>query len=413
MAGGEGRRRVFPALAALILASGALSIPPPAFGQTPPPATPPKSAEPPPAYDQDLPSLWGTNLNLAGLPSAPVRGGDAIFVNAGGIVCLEAETGKLRWRVEGETTDAVPEPPVWIDDPTAPLLAVTTGRGQLLILKAADGLMAWKAEETLRTSQAPACAGDTLYAIDLGGGITAIDPKSGEKRWSRPGAEGPVLQPVTFAPDEALGYAVIGTRLYAFDPKTGADVWLVNLGVKPVSRPVFADGAVYLLLADGKLMAFDADPREAKDEGIADEKPDLIDRLWTVTATAPWESFRDPNPRVVPALVGETIVVGAESGRLHAIARSDGHEVWRSLTDYLGGPHTPILWRDHLLLSGTGSVSLVDSRNGRRLARATLPDVPSVQFLAVEGDTLFATERLIDAKAVRLDLGPLGPFLPK
>lgn len=377
------------------------------------PAPPPKPADPPPAFDEDLPSTWDVDLSLPGLPSLPTRGGDVVFVNGGDIVCLDAATGNLRWRVAGQTSDLVPEPPVWIADEKEPRVAVTTGDGRLLVLKAADGTVAWKAEDGARYSQAPTLGGGLLYAIDTTGAINALDPCTGEKKWTRGGVEGSVLQPVTLSPGGNSAFAVVGTKLYAFDPKTGADVWLVNLGVRPVSRPVLAGDAVFILLADGKLMAFDADPRDGKDEGIADEKPEILDRVWTVTAMAPWTAFRDREPRVVPAIIGEQIIVGEESGRIHGLACSDGHEIWKSPIEYLGGPHTPLVWRGHLLLSGQGSLSLVDSRSGKRLARATLPDLPSLQFLTLEGDRLFVTERLIDARATLLDLGPLVPFIPK
>jgi outer membrane protein assembly factor BamB len=124
--------------------------------------------------------------------------------------------------------------------------------GGLFCLDAADGSVRW--ESSVRTVHQPAAVGDdACYAVDDEGALHAVALADGEVLWSRRGVstnhasryEQPVL---------ADGRVVVGRwggPLTAYDPATGETAWTAGPDDERHHVPVVGDDGVYAVTREG------------------------------------------------------------------------------------------------------------------------------------------------------------------
>ncbi|QIF00709.1 PQQ-binding-like beta-propeller repeat protein [Roseimicrobium sp. ORNL1] len=175
------------------------------------------------AVDAEKGSLvWKTELKPAGAGSSPLVNDDKVYVMAGGLMCVEAATGKSLWTskdVKGDTA--------------SPIL--------------------WKTSD-----------GKTTLVCNANKGLIGLDPTTGEKRWEVEGGgqSSPVIEGdhlVIFS-----GTQDVGLRCYLAQkdaaPKTLWSHWWMSR--RYTGSPIIHEGHVYLMcggkhqcvsLADGKV----------------------------------------------------------------------------------------------------------------------------------------------------------------
>jgi outer membrane protein assembly factor BamB len=151
--------------------------------------------------------------------------------DSGGLVAVDADTGRERWRFRFPARDGDPRGSYWAGG-----LALT---GDLAIGAASDG---------------------TIWAVDL---------RTGAHRWSIPPLEGPFSGIITRVPNDLRGLAatndlvIVGSLtgyLTAYDLATQREVWRVErgwLGSLAWSTYTVADGVVYVPWWSGFLLAID------------------------------------------------------------------------------------------------------------------------------------------------------------
>lgn len=212
---------------------------------------------------------WSSGHGFA----APVIAGDTIFfslyISDGYLFALDRETGKDRWRIKAQ----------------------------------GDAL------------SSPAVAGGAVYFGTGSGTFIALDAATGRERWrlTRRGRGGHVAPPVVydgvvyFSVTEVFGSASRRPegKIYAFDARTGQDVWEFKARASMTS-PAVADDTLYAGGDDGRLRA-----------------------LGAKTGREKW-NFKTDKEADSPALMDGTVFFGDGEGRLYAVGGADGKLKWKS-----------------------------------------------------------------------------------
>lgn len=206
--------------------------------------------------------LWEVNLAAGsenmGLNAGPVVDGGRVYVssNRGQIVALDAADGHTLWQA-GTGGNGVMN-----NDPSVDggRVFVTTWNEccgnaprQLHAYDAASGAELWAREVEVSNMQHPALVlGKNVVVGNDAGSVKAYDAASGKLRWSR--AMGPLLDG-PLAGQGAAVYLRAGTSVTALDAKTGATLWSRTLpkGYGGISNLAWANGLVYLVGQDAGL----------------------------------------------------------------------------------------------------------------------------------------------------------------
>ncbi len=228
----------------------------------------------------------------------------------------------------------------------------------------------------------PIVVGDSAYAMDAYGEVTAVEVERGRRRWSidtRPEKDSTGALGGGCAFDDGTLYVVTGlAQAMAVDPANGEVRWRVALPAPARGAPTVAGGKLYVPTVDNQLMALSA----------ADGS-----RQWAYRGQAvPAMALGLP----APAVEGEVVVAGFGSGELAALRAGDGRLIWgETLTSVRGGGFSdiaaitalPVIDRGRVVAAGLGGLLIaLDLRSGRRLweREVTVGETPWVA-----GEALF------------------------
>ncbi len=209
--------------------------------------------------------LWQKNLG-APVRAAPTATGDRLFVVTvqGRFFCLSGADGAELWAVRGLPQQAS------LMTSTSPavdgdIVVVPYPSGDLMALKVSDGTPVWS--ENLARARAtsqmasmsdaarPAIDGGTVFAVGHSGRMIATNSKTGERLWSInvPGIQGP------WVAGDTVYVVDTGGRVMALDRRDGKTRWTANLPEsKNWSGPVLAGGTLWLASNKGRLIGVDA-----------------------------------------------------------------------------------------------------------------------------------------------------------
>ena len=224
--------------------------------------------------------LWRQRLG-APAHGAPTAGQGAVYLvtRDGRAWALDAANGRIRWQIEGAqdvsgvfggAAPALREGEVVFPLPSAQLLGAYAKGGAELWRASIGGARVGRAwAMTSDVSADPLISGSQVVAGSPSGRMAAFDLRSGEARWRlREGAMGPFW--------EAGGSLFVVTdesRLMRIDSRRGRRIWAVDLPrFMPARRPgkeraihahygpVLAGGRLWVASSDAHLRAFD--PRD-------------------------------------------------------------------------------------------------------------------------------------------------------
>ena len=222
--------------------------------------------------------LWSQRLGASATGAPSYRDG-LVYVTSGDETgwAVEAGDGRVRWSAEGvgdvNNVAGAPAPAVGDD-----LAIFSYGDGSVTASFRQGGLRRWSADIAgRRTGVAlagiddltgdPVIAGDRVYAGSHSGRMVALALASGERLWTAPiGALGPA-----WPAGEAVFLVSDRNALVRLDAATGDQVWEVQLpGWEPERRPnrrrdrafanhgpILAGGRLVVASSDGALRAFD------------------------------------------------------------------------------------------------------------------------------------------------------------
>jgi outer membrane protein assembly factor BamB len=220
---------------------------------------------------------WTFTADAPITSSAAIADGNCYFTtNANTIYALKTSDGSLQWKKA--TGPDLPFDALagfhmsqdWDYWTSSPLVLdhriyVGSGDGKIYALDAKNGDVAWSYATTGRVRSSPASDGHTIFAGSFDGQMAALDARSGKLSWTFHTLGTPVFPAGSIQSSPAVkdGLVFFGARdfnLYALDAKTGREVWHQSVKNSWVpSTPAVADGRVYAGSADGRaLFAFES-----------------------------------------------------------------------------------------------------------------------------------------------------------
>jgi outer membrane protein assembly factor BamB len=239
-----------------------------------------------------------------------------------------------------------------------------------------------------RLTSQPIVVGDTVFATDAFGYVTALDAARGARRWQtdtrprrdRDGALGGAL---AFA-DGTLYVATGLAEVMALDPATGEIRWRAPLPTPARGGMAVAGDRILVPTVENHMVGL------ARDDGR---------RIWTYRA-APVQAL--PLGLPAPAIEGDVAVAGFASGEIVALRLADGRPQWsESLGGGRGGGVSiselgaitalPVIDRGRVFAIGmAGAATSLDLRSGRRVWER---EVGGTLTPYAAGDWLFALSR--------------------
>ncbi|MGK2913894.1 MAG: outer membrane protein assembly factor BamB [Porticoccaceae bacterium] len=163
-------------------------------------------------------------------------------------------------------------------------------------------------EDSYLASLSPVLVGDTLYAATNDGTVTALDVANGDKKWKTE-----LDIPLSGGVGAGGGLVLVGSgegELIALAADTGEERWRVKLSSEIVSPPGAEKSIVAALTLDSKLYGL---------------SPANGETLWRYDGETPVLSLRTI---ATPVVTDSMVIVGLSSGKLVALAASDGSALW-------------------------------------------------------------------------------------
>lgn len=212
--------------------------------------------------------LWRNDVTNRDLPATPIDGvaiGDAsLYVNRadGAVLALDMATGAERWSVDVEKPQRGAP---FVDGDT---VYISTGfdGAVILALDTASGDERWRFEQPVNPVTGPVVAEGLLSVGFVDGDVVTLDPATGEERWRALGGvmgDGDLEAPSPGLPLIANGVLYVsgngfaGAHTVALDAATGANLWTAATGNFSASAPAL-DGNVLLVGSDsGDLLGLD------------------------------------------------------------------------------------------------------------------------------------------------------------
>ncbi|WP_329099787.1 serine/threonine-protein kinase [Streptomyces sp. NBC_01439] len=251
---------------------------------------------------------------LPGVTQVVTAGGQVLLLGpTGSVTALDAATGTPRWTQQIGGAGAE-----WwggTDEPGAPggLYVATpgsdSGSTQLAAVDPSNGTVRWQLRTAGRLRPVGVAQGG-LYLLDLDassrtGAVVRAD-------LAGHGVQRVQLTAPVYDAEPAVGQDgtvyLFGTSGTLVAVGAAKEQWRLETGVAVASRPVFADGRVFLMTPDGRLLAFDA----ANGRAAGQTKPRMADTSAKYTSTLP-----------APAVGGGRVFTGAPDGSVFAVAAGD------------------------------------------------------------------------------------------
>lgn len=204
---------------------------------------------------------------MGGAAPAVARGIVAAPYSSGEVYTLKASDGRYLWHDALSSIGAV-DPYVNINDiVAAPVIAdgvlyVANTSGQMAALDLERGREIWRRDYSARST--PVVAGNAVYVLTTGNQLLGLHRKTGRVKWVMSLGKASVeddKKPVSW-----FGPVLAGGRLLAISsdgfaasvsPVDGSKIALRKLAKGASVPPVVADGMLYFLTDEGKLLAYD------------------------------------------------------------------------------------------------------------------------------------------------------------
>lgn len=278
----------------------------------------------------------------------------------GKVYAVGRADGKVIWNVDLETAIAggVGVGPEHV--------AVTTERGEVVMLQAVDGAEMWRQQLSSETLSPVQMNTELAVAQLQNGKLVAMDLNTGERRWAYDSQIPRLTLRGTSAPIVASNVTIAGFangKLIAVRNDTGLELWQRRITVAEGktelerlididARPLYIDGVIYIVSYQGKLVAVSAadaqvlwSQKASSYQSLAagfgnvyvSEENGFIQAFDQRSSASVWrQSALEYRQVTAPAALGNTVVVGDFEGYLHFMSQVDGHFVARHQVDSAG-----------------------------------------------------------------------------
>jgi outer membrane protein assembly factor BamB len=245
-------------------------------------------------------TIWSTATGSQIVGSSPLVAGGVVYIGSldTKLYAMEAATGNINWSYP--TGSGISSSPAEGNG----IVYVGSSDDYLYALDASSGVLVWKQLLNTAIESSPVVVDGTVYAAAGDGNVFALQAATGQVIWEVATATGLESSPVV-----AAGLVFVAAdKLYAFDTKTGHQVWSAEDGSASggsLSSPAFAEGVIYVGSYDNNLYAFNAATGE---------------QLWH----APTGGLVNSSPVVANGVV----YVGSDDGNLYAFSAATGQRLW-------------------------------------------------------------------------------------
>ncbi|WP_423987739.1 PQQ-binding-like beta-propeller repeat protein [Haladaptatus sp.] len=259
--------------------------------------------------------------------------GENVYLQNNALRALDTETGKKRWREEGDTPPVSANGMVYETDWSA------------VVVYSPDGTQQWRSECDGGITTVPAVTDDRVV-VGGDGWVTAFDATTGVHVWTSTGDCGGLGSVDMVAVHDETAFALVNGRVVALD--ADGEQWSTGDGV----RAVAVDDAVYTGTDCNEVVAYDFDGTElwrvtledgdtvtslVPDDGLYAVTSDVTStgtdsRDWLVSlddGSVSWTfhpKFLPFGSLCEPVVGDETVYVGASDRRVYALSASDGAE---------------------------------------------------------------------------------------
>lgn len=236
-------------------------------------------------------------------------------------------------------------------------LFVTTGRGKVFALNAADGKVVWQQAIDIPLRAAPKVAQGKVYVLSVDNQMFALDAATGKQIWNQRGMNENAGFLASISPAVSDTMVVVpysSGEIHALDTQSGQDLWNDSL-LRPHRTsatsifsgiggdPVIKDGIVYAAGSDGFAAAFDLQ------NGRVGWQQDIssLNTLW---------------------VAGDFIYMISNNQEIACLYRADGRVKWVKQLQRYGNEdsHTdPYFWQGPVMVGGR---LLVADTHGEMLA---------------------------------------------
>jgi eukaryotic-like serine/threonine-protein kinase len=315
---------------------------------------------------------WARQLG-APVSSTPAVANGFVYAqsHAGRIVALRAASGATVW--ERRTGPDAPLPwghesgDLYASSPTiaGATVLIGGGDGALRALDARTGREKWRLVTRGRVRATPAVHAGRVFVASFDGDAYAADLATGKQLW-RFETEGHGLDSGKFgydrrsvqsSPAVANGVVTFGSRdghFYGVDESSGTQRWRLHDTVWWINAsPAMENGRAYATSSDGR----------------------YVEAVEAATGKAAWTFDAGANFFGSVALAGDVAFAGDFQGRLHALDKATGKELWRFSAEGSRIVTSPAVAGDRIYYgSDDGSVFALNLVHGAALKRAVFWD---------------------------------------
>ena len=308
----------------------------------------------------------------------PAVDGDMVFIaNPGGrVVALDLQSGRLRWskdlnvRISGGVGTG------------AGLVMVGSLNGRVVALNRKDGSESWRATVSSEVMAPPVANGGIVVVRTIDGAVTGLSTTKGEVKW-RVTHEVPSLTlrgsgpPLIYQGVAVAGFA--DGKLAAIRMSNGAVLWQV-----PVSHPSGTNEVERMIDVDAKPLLRDDQLFAVAYHGDLTAYSLRINQvMWSKKMSSHTDIAADE----------DNVYVSDSNGRVHALDRATGSEVWvqdQLLRRSLSGP--TVVGDDILVGDYEGYLHVLDKSNGKLIGRDHFGDQIALEPLIAGDRILVMTE---------------------
>lgn len=187
-------------------------------------------------------------------PSVGPDGTVYVGTHRSNVYALNGETGKKKWQTGLGVFGARPAPAVGPDGKV--YVGFMGEKNPMAVLDAASGAKERTLDHQGHLVTEPWLDADGNLFLKTDGGVTAVNPATGEEKWKvKAASRDDVLGPAP-GPDGQLYFSTRAGKLLAVDPKTGAETWRLDTEGRLKSGPqVDRHGVIYVLNDDDQVEA--------------------------------------------------------------------------------------------------------------------------------------------------------------
>ncbi|MGA8262104.1 MAG: outer membrane protein assembly factor BamB [Arenicellales bacterium] len=308
----------------------------------------------------------------------PAVDGDMVFIANpdGRVAALDLKSGRLQWRkdldmrISGGVGTGMG------------LVMVGSLNGRVVALNRKDGSEVWRAPVSSEVMAPPEAAGGIVVVRTVDGAVTGLSATKGEERW-KVTHEVPSLTlrgsgpPLIYQGVAVVGYA--DGKLGAIQMSDGAVLWQV-----PVSRPSGTNEVERMIDVDAKPLLRDDQLFTVAYHGDLTAYSLRINQvMWSKKMSSHTDISAD----------ADNVYVSDSNGRVHALDRATGAEVWvqdKLLRRRLSGPTVD---GEYVLVGDyEGYLHVMDKEDGKLVGRDHFGDQISLEPLIAGGRILVMTE---------------------